>query len=128
VSELRRPGADARQSGELGVHGLFEPYVLLLLSENPAPTHGYDLRDRLIRWGIAATRHQVDLYGLLHRLQRKGLIHAQWQTSDDGVRRRMYMLTTAGWEMLPQWEQALERDRQAIELFLQRVRAPVENA
>jgi DNA-binding PadR family transcriptional regulator len=110
------------------LHGLFEPFILLSLSESPVPTHGYHLHERLAHWGLAASLGRVNLYRLLHRLRRDGLVQSTWQAGENGPRRRVYTLTIAGWEMLHRWECALERDRRVIELFLQRMRTRPHDA
>ena len=74
------------------------------------PRHGYGLA-QMIR---ASSRDvlQVDtgsLYPALHRLERAGHIEADWDTSENNQRVRVYRLTTAGRKQLAaertKWEQ-----------------------
>ena len=74
------------------------------------PRHGYGLA-QMIR---ASSRDllQVDtgsLYPALHRLERAGAIEADWDTSENNQRLRVYRLTAAGRKRLASersmWEQ-----------------------
>ncbi len=74
------------------------------------PRHGYGLV-QMIR---ASSRDalQVDtgsLYPALHRLERQGAIEADWDTSENNQRVRVYRLTAAGRKQLAaersKWEQ-----------------------
>src|SRR5262245_34912962 len=71
------------------------------------PRHGYGLTQM-----IRANSHdvlQVDtgsLYPALHRLERAGAIEADWETSENNQRVRVYRLTATGRKQL-----AVERSR-----------------
>jgi DNA-binding PadR family transcriptional regulator len=104
------------------LHGFFEPCVLLLLSESRVPTHGYRLLERLTAWDVGTSADRGNLYRLLRRLEREGLVHSAWQPGQSGPGRRAYALTALGLERLHQWQAALERDQRAIEDFLHRAR------
>src|SRR5437763_1360473 len=104
------------------LQGFYEPCVLLLLSESHVPTHGYRLLERLTSWGVGTAADRGNLYRLLHRLERAGLVRSTWQAGQGGPERRAYTLTAAGYEALHRWEEVLERNRQAIEDFLRRAR------
>jgi transcriptional regulator len=71
------------------------------------PRHGYGLA-QMIRAGSGSVL-QVDtgsLYPALHRLERAGYIEADWDTSENKQRVRVYRLTAAGRKQL-----AAERSR-----------------
>jgi len=71
------------------------------------PRHGYGIA-QMIRASSNDTL-QVDtgsLYPALHRLERKKLISADWDVSENRQRVRVYRLTTAGRKQL-----AVERSR-----------------
>src|SRR2546426_191297 len=107
-----QPPAPARRARGTGLlQGFFEPCVLLLLSESRGPTHGYRLLERLTRWGVGTAADRGNLYRLLHRLEREGLVSSTWQAGHGGPERRGYMLTAAGHVALAHWEDVLERDR-----------------
>jgi PadR family transcriptional regulator PadR len=83
--------------------------LIILQTLRWGPRHGYGI-SQLIRAGSKDVL-QVDtgsLYPALHRLERKKLISAEWQTSDNNQRVRVYSLTDRGRRQL-----AAERSRWA---------------
>ncbi len=83
--------------------------LIILQTLRWGPRHGYGI-SQLIRAGSKDVL-QVDtgsLYPALHRLERKKLIAAEWQTSDAKQRVRVYSLTDRGRKQL-----AAERSRWA---------------
>ncbi|HEY0154533.1 MAG TPA: PadR family transcriptional regulator [Longimicrobium sp.] len=87
--------------------GTLELIVLQLLRAEP--TNGYDLTLR-----IQAISNDVlnvnagSLYPALYRLEQRGLLKAEWATSESGRRTKVYSVTTAGRghlsEQLASWE------------------------
>ncbi len=93
------------------------PLVLGILAEGES--YGYAILKRVheLSAGQFAWTDGM-LYPLLHRLERLGLVHAQWRQADNGRRRKHYAITQAGREALAerreQWvvvTAALERLR-----------------
>ena len=83
--------------------------LIILQTLRWGPRHGYGI-SQLIRAGSKDVL-QVDtgsLYPALHRLERRKLIAAEWQTSDNKQRVRVYSLTDRGRKQL-----AAERSRWA---------------
>ena len=83
------------------------PLVLAILTEGES--YGYAIIKRVgelsggeLRWTDGM------LYPLLHRLERNGLVEADWGESENGRRRKYYRLTRAGAEQLErqrrQWQ------------------------
>ena len=77
------------------LHGTLDVLVLQTLSWGPR--HGY----AIIRWleetaGEAIAVEEGSLYPALYRLERRGLIEAEWGTSELGRRAKIYRLTPAG--------------------------------
>ena len=75
--------------------------VLILKTLSHGPMHGYGVS----RWLRETTRDsfQVEegaLYPALRRLEKRGLLTAQWETSDTGRQAKFYTLTPAGEEEL----------------------------
>jgi PadR family transcriptional regulator, regulatory protein PadR len=69
---------------------------MLLAALEPEPRHGYAIMEAL----RAGSGGQFDLptgtvYPALHRLERAGLVQANW-SAGSGRRRRLYQLTPAG--------------------------------
>jgi len=71
--------------------------LLILKAVSLGPLHGYGvlLRIQQITQG-ALTIEQGALYPALYRLERQGLLDADWGTSDNNRRARFYRLTAAG--------------------------------
>ena len=71
--------------------------LLILKAVSLGPLHGYGvlLRIQQITHG-ALTIEQGALYPALYRLEKQGLLDADWGVSDNNRRARFYRLTTAG--------------------------------
>jgi PadR family transcriptional regulator, regulatory protein PadR len=77
------------------LHGTLDALILKALTSGPR--HGY----AITRWlrDASAEAIQVEegsLYPALYRLERRGLIAAEWGTSELGRKARFYRLTAAG--------------------------------
>src|SRR5919205_1161892 len=77
------------------LHGTLDALVLKTLSWGPR--HGY----AIARWirETSADAIQIEegsLYPALYRLERRGLVMAEWGTSELGRKARFYRLTAAG--------------------------------
>ncbi len=77
------------------LHGTLDALILKALSGGPR--HGY----AITRWlkETSADALQVEegsLYPALYRLERRGLVMAEWGTSELGRKARFYRLTAAG--------------------------------
>ena len=71
--------------------------VLILKALEAGPLHGYAIADWI--HGRSHDVLQVDegaLYPALHRLALRGLLRAEWGTSENNRRARIYRLTNAG--------------------------------
>jgi PadR family transcriptional regulator, regulatory protein PadR len=71
--------------------------LLILKSLSQGPLHGF----AVLEWIEAATRTPMfvaegTLYPALHRLERNGLIEAEWGVSDNNRRAKYYALTARG--------------------------------
>jgi PadR family transcriptional regulator len=85
------------------------------------PRHGYGIA-QMIRAG-SADAFQVmtgSLYPALHRLTRKKWIAAEWTTSENGQRVRVYSLTAAGHRQLAAERTRWERLSGAIAALMRR--------
>jgi len=89
-------------------HGL-----LALLAE--APRHGYQLKtDFERRTGGSWALNIGQVYTTLQRLERDGLVLAEWKASENGRRARYYRLTPAGRRRLSVEQKDWERVSAAI--------------
>ena len=84
--------------------------MIVLQTLRWGPRHGYGIA-QMVK-ANSANALQVDtgsLYPALHRLERQKLISAEWDTSENGQRVRVYQLTAAGRRHLvsekSRWEQ-----------------------
>jgi PadR family transcriptional regulator PadR len=81
------------------------------------PLHGYELAKRIDKESGGKLRFTLaSLYPLLYRMEGRGWVRGNWETSHGGRRRRYYCLTPKGRKNLPslraEWRQlfrALER-------------------
>jgi PadR family transcriptional regulator, regulatory protein PadR len=84
--------------------------LLVLQTLQWGPQHGYGITQALR--SHSGDVLQVDtgsLYPALHRLERQGSISAEWKTSENNQRARVYRLTPSGRKQLAvarsRWEQ-----------------------
>ena len=90
--------------------------MLLLLAENPA--HGYDLMERLNRFGFENGADPAAVYRTLRKLEQDGFVASVWETAGSGPARRSYTLTADGFDLLEAWVVRLRDHVQNIEEFL----------
>jgi len=100
------------------VQGTLDLLVLRVLASGPM--HGY---------GIATLVHErtdgdlaiedAALYQALHRLDRQGLVDAEWRASDNNRRARYYTLTADGREHLRDEAANWRRYTRAVDAVLQ---------
>jgi PadR family transcriptional regulator PadR len=77
------------------LHGTLEVMILKTLSWGPL--HGYGVGVWIEQLGGEALRIEAgSLYPALYRLERKGLIDAEWGLSEKNRRAKYYRLTPAG--------------------------------
>ena len=75
--------------------------MLILKSLVLEPMHGWGIGERITQLSKGVFRLQTGtLYPALQRLQRRGWITAEWQTSENGRRARYYQLTASGRKQL----------------------------
>jgi transcriptional regulator len=96
--------------------------VLILKTLVWGPTHGYGV-SRAIRERTEDVLLVEDaaLYQALHRLERRGLVHAEWGLSEHNRRARFYSLTAAG-------RRALKRESEAWRLYARAVSRVLDSA
>jgi PadR family transcriptional regulator, regulatory protein PadR len=108
-----------RRSGEL-LQGTLD--LLILKTVALEPMHGWGISERIEQVSHEALQvQQGSLYPALYRLERKGLIRAEWGQSDNNRRARYYRLTKAGRRQLEKELANWERVSSAVALVLERV-------
>ena len=71
--------------------------LLILKALSLQPMHGWAISERLHQVSQATLAvPQGSLYPALHRLERRGLVRAEWGASDNNRKAKYYRLTTAG--------------------------------
>lgn len=94
--------------------------LLLLKTIAPGALHGYGIAQRLQLTSKDVLQvQQGSLYPALHRLERKGLIEAEWRESDNGRMAKFYSLTAAGRKQLKSETEQWKRYAEAIALVLE---------
>ena len=99
------------------VPGTLEMLVLKTLSLEPM--HGWGIGERIqqLSRDVFAV-NQGTLYPALERLQRDGLIAAEWQTTENNRRARYYRITRSGLKRLETEREDWERSARAVDLIL----------
>jgi len=71
--------------------------VLILKSLSWGPRHGYAVADHIRERSNEALRiEEGALYPALHRLEKRGLLEAEWGVSENNRRAKFYTLTPRG--------------------------------
>jgi PadR family transcriptional regulator PadR len=87
--------------------------LLVLKTLSRSPHHGYGIAARIQEIADDALRvEEGSLYPALHRMEQAGWIAAEWQTTTNNRRARIYRLTRAGQkrlnEELEKWDRLTE--------------------
>jgi PadR family transcriptional regulator PadR len=94
--------------------------LLILKICGGGPVHGYAISQRLrARSEDVLQVQQGSMYPALHRLERKGLLKASWDTTDTGREAKFYQLTAAGRRQLDTETAYWMQMSRAIALVLQ---------
>jgi transcriptional regulator len=102
------------------LQGTLELLVLRLLRSGQL--HGWDIMQRIqLISGEVLSVTPGALYPALHRLEERGLIEAEWGSSENNRRAKIYKLTAAG-------RKQLEAERATWELFSGAVDAILRDA
>lgn len=81
--------------------GSTETLILALVEKRPM--YGYELTQELRnRSNGYFDMKEGLLYPTLHRMQKEGLVSAEWQVPESGRKRKYYAITTVGQEALGQ--------------------------
>ena len=99
------------------LHGTLELLILRVL--RVSSLHGWGISKHIREVSRDTLQiNQGSLYPALYRLERQGLIRAEWGTSDEGRRAKFYTITRAGSAQLATEETEWRRFALAIELVL----------
>jgi transcriptional regulator len=93
--------------------------LLILKALSAEPMHGWAISERIRDVSREVLQvPQGSLYPALHRLERRGWIHAEWGTSENNRRAKFYELTRAGRKQLDLEADAWARLTRAVSLVL----------
>ena len=96
--------------------------LLILKTLALEPMHGWGIAQRIQQISREVLQiQQGSLYPALYRLERKGLIHAEWGASENNRRAKYYSLTKSGRAQLEKEMSDWEKLSSAVALILQRV-------
>src|SRR5688572_21463269 len=95
--------------------------VLVLKALAASPNHGYGVA----RWVREATDDELviedgALYTALHRVEKRGLLRADWKASQTNRRAKYYALTAKGRRVLDEQTRAWRRSAAALSKVLDR--------
>ncbi len=107
-----------RPEGVMRPEGFLEPCLLLLLTENA--TYGYNLISHLKEFGFGEGQDPGMVYRYLRRLEKRGMIESNWDTSGTGPARRVYKVTNDGSELLSVWIETVKLNISLLKQFLNR--------
>ena len=94
--------------------------LLVLKALALAPLHGYGIGQRIAQLSGGDIRVTLGaLYPALQRLERTGLVTAEWSLSENNRRARYYTLTAAGRRRLTSGQKAWQRNIAAVLRVLQ---------
>jgi len=97
--------------------GTLDLLILSTLERNPM--HGWGIAERIkLSSGDILQVPTGSLYPALQRLQKKGLIKAEWKKTDQNRRARYYKLTSAGRKQLALENESWNRSSIAINSVL----------
>src|SRR5512132_2483424 len=93
--------------------------LLILTTLSRGPEHGYGIAAHIQSISDDILRiEEGSLYPALHRMEQMGWIRAEWRTTENKRRARMYRLTRAGEKRLQEEQAKWERLTKAIGKFL----------
>lgn len=93
--------------------------LLILKTLSLEPMHGWAISERLHQISEATlVIPQGSLYPALHRLERRGWIEAEWGSSENNRKARIYQLTRAGRKQLAEERAAWQTLTRTVGLVL----------
>lgn len=93
-----------------------EPCLLLLLTQQP--TYGYDLINKLDRFGFQSPDPGA-VYRYLRSLEEKEMVESSWDTESSGPAKRTYQVTKEGEKYLKAWVTRIEKNINSLNYFLE---------
>lgn len=102
--------------------------LLILKTVANGPIHGYGIAQRILVTSKELLQvQQGSLYPALHRLERKGVLKAEWRETGNGPMAKFYTLTAAGRTFLRQEKEQWQRYAGAVAMVHRVLRGEVPN-
>ena len=93
--------------------------LLILKTVANGPIHGYGIAQRILVTSKELLQvQQGSLYPALHRLERKGVLKAEWRETGNGPMAKFYSLTATGRACLREEKEQWERYAGAVAMVL----------
>ena len=106
---MGRRGGGGEESSLALIKGTLDLLILKSLAARGS-LHGFEVLDWLERRSGRELRvEEGALYPALHRMERRGLVSAEWGISEKGRRAKYYALTPAGHRHMEQSQAAWQR-------------------
>jgi transcriptional regulator len=94
--------------------------LLILRTVANGPIHGYGIAQRILVTSKELLQvQQGSLYPALHRLERKGVLKAEWRETGNGPMAKFYSLTSAGRTCLRHEKEQWQRYAGAVAMVLE---------
>jgi PadR family transcriptional regulator, regulatory protein PadR len=90
--------------------------MLLLIAKDPS--HGYDLIERMKRYGFDSV-DPTKVYRRLRKLESDGFLESKWVTETAGPARRAYSITKEGTDFLFTWKPLAQKTLEAYHVFIE---------
>jgi PadR family transcriptional regulator PadR len=103
------------------LQGTLDLLILKVVALGPIHGYGISLRIRQISQDVLQVQ-QGSLYPALHRLEKRGLIAADWGESEKGRQAKFYKLSARGKKQLAEEEETWGRLSKAVTLIVQTAR------
>ena len=110
-------GVDRSRTGDGMPRYYLRACLLLILAEMPA--HGYDMAERLGRFGLGAV-DKGGMYRTLRVMEEEGLVTSGWEQSPTGPLRRSYHITDDGRGWLETWAEGVRNGQVFAAVYLRR--------
>ncbi len=103
------------------LQGTLDMLILKIVALGPVHGYGISLRIRQISKDVLQVQ-QGSLYPALHRLEKRGLLDAEWGESENGRQAKFYKLSNLGKKQLAAEETNWSRLSNAVTLIMQTAR------
>ena len=116
MTEGNRDNGRNNSANEAWSKNWLVPILLLMLRQ--WSSYGYELMEKMATFGLAAMNPGT-FYRTLRQMEKNGMVHSRWDTSEAGPARRIYSITEAGEAYLQFWAQSQDHYQKMMDTFFQ---------